>query len=800
MTNFADRTIWTGDNLDILHGLNSASVDLIYLDPPFNSNRNYPGHSQRLTAHNTHAQGESEKWVVQQFLRDTDRASPRTREYHRVSRVIMSIEVVRGTTQKPASSGELIRLITSSPELSGQLFIGYPIIGTATGSYPIDALLVSEDAGVIIFDLIEGTDTGDYPARQDDAYNKLEAKLKVYPQLMDRRDLRVTIETVSFAPGIPIVAQPDDRYHIANGQTIINTLKQLQVGTLQDDVYRATLSAIESISTIRQNRARRNVELPDSLGARLKRLEDSIATLDHQQSTAVIETVEGVQRIRGLAGSGKTIVLALKATYLHAQHPEWRIAVTFTTRSLKGFFRRLIHNFSLEMTGEEPNWERLRVIPGWGAPGGPERDGIYYEFCRAHDLQYFDFRTAAQFLGRTQTLEKLCELSLGQIREAKELYDVILVDEAQDFAPAFLRLCESLLKNPKRLVYAYDELQSLSGESLPSPDQIFDVSGVEPGQVWGQSVGSEVPRHDIILERCYRNSRPVLVTAHALGFGIYREPPEQSETGLIQMFDNPKLWTDVGYQAAGDEIWEGDEVILKRTEDTSPSFLESHSKIEDLVQFHRFNSEEEQAVWLAKEISKNLREDELRHDDIVVINPDPRSTRGKVGLIRRRLQDMGIHSHLAGVDTDAETFYRSDAESITLTGIYRAKGNEAGMVYVINAQDCNPLAMNLASVRNQLFTAITRSKSWIRVLGVGTRMDSLIAEFDRLKEAGFVMRFLYPTAEQREQLRIVHRDMQGEAPTTVGDRQAITQRLLADWEIGKIRADDAMSKLKELLG
>ena len=41
MTNFADRTIWTGDNLDILRGLNSASVDLVYLDSPFNSNRNY---------------------------------------------------------------------------------------------------------------------------------------------------------------------------------------------------------------------------------------------------------------------------------------------------------------------------------------------------------------------------------------------------------------------------------------------------------------------------------------------------------------------------------------------------------------------------------------------------------------------------------------------------------------------------------------------------------------------------------------------------------------------------------------
>ena len=39
--NFVGPTIWTGDNLDILRGLNSDSVDLVYLDPPFNSNRDY---------------------------------------------------------------------------------------------------------------------------------------------------------------------------------------------------------------------------------------------------------------------------------------------------------------------------------------------------------------------------------------------------------------------------------------------------------------------------------------------------------------------------------------------------------------------------------------------------------------------------------------------------------------------------------------------------------------------------------------------------------------------------------------
>ena len=39
--NFANETVWTGDCLHVLRGMNSACVDLIYLDPPFNSNRTY---------------------------------------------------------------------------------------------------------------------------------------------------------------------------------------------------------------------------------------------------------------------------------------------------------------------------------------------------------------------------------------------------------------------------------------------------------------------------------------------------------------------------------------------------------------------------------------------------------------------------------------------------------------------------------------------------------------------------------------------------------------------------------------
>ena len=39
--NVSNRTVFSNDNLLILRGLDTESVDLIYLDPPFNSNRNY---------------------------------------------------------------------------------------------------------------------------------------------------------------------------------------------------------------------------------------------------------------------------------------------------------------------------------------------------------------------------------------------------------------------------------------------------------------------------------------------------------------------------------------------------------------------------------------------------------------------------------------------------------------------------------------------------------------------------------------------------------------------------------------
>ena len=75
--NFANRTIWTADNIEILPGIDSECVDLVYLDPPFNSNRNYAASKQGdpagshpipLLRHKTLVDGQPAVYVCRNYV------------------------------------------------------------------------------------------------------------------------------------------------------------------------------------------------------------------------------------------------------------------------------------------------------------------------------------------------------------------------------------------------------------------------------------------------------------------------------------------------------------------------------------------------------------------------------------------------------------------------------------------------------------------------------------------------------------------------------------------------------------
>ncbi|MBS0428593.1 MAG: DEAD/DEAH box helicase [Proteobacteria bacterium] len=704
------------------------------------------------------------------------------------------IDTVWGTTDKPVSSRRLASVLGADPEMEGTLYIGYPIIGTPDGSFPIDALLISPIKGLILFSVVEGRTLPAFSELQDEGFNKMQAKLLQHQSLIQRRRLLVEIHTITFAPAIQNLPISNE-HPICNESNLLKTIAELEENE-NPEIFSALTAVIQAISTLRRGRKKRELRIDGSRGSRIKALEDSIANLDSQQSAAVVETFEGVQRIRGLAGCGKTVVLALKVAYLHARNPDWLIAVTFNTRSLKKQFENLITNFVLEQANEEPDWDKIRILNAWGAPGGKDRSGIYYEFCRDHGVEYLDFGMAKDRFGADQAFESACEIALQRSKQFLPKYDALLVDEAQDFAPNFLLLCYEYLKDPKRLVYAYDELQNLGRRSLPPVEEIFGKHLDGTPRVVIQAAAPGSPKQDIILDTCYRNSGPVLSTAHALGFGIYREK------GLVQIFENKNLWFDIGYQEENwdnGEIEDGESVILSRTKKSSPEFLQKHSPIEDLIQFKTFQSAEEQSAWLVDAIKKNLNEEELIADDIVVINPDPLTTKDAVGEARRGLLKLGINSNLAGVTTIADVF--SEPGTVTFTGIFRAKGNEAAMVYVINAQDCygGVLPAYRALARNRLFTAITRSKAWVRVLGVGKSMEALTSEFEKTKKEGFKLHFRYPTEEERKTMTMVNRDMSKAERERSAKRRNNFAEIISSLESGESVLEDYPDELIEKL-
>lgn len=171
-----------------------------------------------------------------------------------------------------------------------------------------------------------------------------------------------------------------------------------------------------------------------------------------------------------------------------------------------------------------------------------------------------------------------------------------------------------------------------------------------------------------------------------------------------------------------------------------------------------------------------------------------------MALIRTALFDKNIPSHLAGVDTSPDIFFSTGSDSITCTGIFRAKGNESGMVYIINADDCYASIFNLPTIRNRLFTAITRSKCWVRVCGIGDNMNRLIEEFNNIKDNKFQLNFNYPTKEQREHINIVNRDISIADIKKIEGKKSELLSIINDLEKGEILFEDlGEDQIKQLL-
>ena len=418
----------------------------------------------------------------------------------------------------------------------------------------------------------------------------------------------------------------------------------------------------------------------------------------------------------------------MKAALAHIEDPSSKILITYYTRSLRDVIERLITRFHRHFAETDPNWDNIHVRHGWGRSNTP---GVYRDACiRANRSP----KSLNDLRGQLNPFASACN-ELLETGDIKQYYDVILIDEGQDFPDSFYQMCFYLAKGErdhKQIIWAYDELQNVFDVQVREPEVLFGLdSDGHPRVSLGRSLPHGTDTNDFVLQRSYRNQREVLVLAHSVGFGVYNN--------TVQMLENAKHWEDVGYEVVSGSFTTGSYNIVQRPERNSPSILQSPEGVPVVEMKSGANLDEE--VELAALEVKAFIDGGLAAHQIMVISLDDRSARRYFTGIGNKLSSWGIRSNNIIKDAYSEPPFRIDG-MVTMSTVYRAKGNEAAAVIIVGS---DAVTLKTRIGRNKLFVAFTRTKAWLRIFGVESKvLDGLKIEVQTALEKTPQIEFTMP--------------------------------------------------------
>lgn len=465
-------------------------------------------------------------------------------------------------------------------------------------------------------------------------------------------------------------------------------------------------------------------------------LAERLHELDLQQEQIGKVIPHGPQRIRGIAGSGKTVLLCQRAAHMHLKHPDWDIALVFFSRSLYGEITAQIDKWLRHFSNGDVCYDKevkrkLHVLHAWGAQN---REGFYGRICDAHGIRRLTLRDTVN-RNPGEALAEVC-IRLLESTEIQPIFDAVLIDEGQDLVfeermkykgkqPFYWLAFQSLRpiseSEPynRRLIWAYDESQSLENLIIPKAKELFGSENGLNNMVTGMHQGGI--RKSEIMHRCYRTPGPILTAAHAIGMGLLR--PE----GMLRGITNKEDWKDIGYVVNKGNFRTGEEITLHRPPKNSPNLVPSLWE-EPVLKFQSYSSRREELKALVNSIRENIEKDQLQPRDIlVVILGERRDALELEKETARVLMSEEIDIYIPSAEAkniidpqypriNPDKFWEDGA--VTISRVHRAKGNEANMVYVIGFDQVAQDECNIA-LRNQLFVALTRARGWATLSGVG---------------------------------------------------------------------------------
>ena len=492
-------------------------------------------------------------------------------------------------------------------------------------------------------------------------------------------------------------------------------------------------SVIQTATPLSAPTRKLNQDTPNTLSAAIRELERQIKTLDLEQEKVAIQIPPGPQRIRGLAGTGKTVLLAMKAANIHRHFPDTKILFTFNTRSLYNQTKRLIKQFyGIHRGNSEPDWTKIHIRHAWGSRN---RAGVYSDICSKRGVEPLTF-ASAKYQNRPNPFQACCEHV--QSMKIEPEYDYVIIDEAQDFPREFFQVLYQLTLPPHCIYWAYDELQSLAKSSpeMLGPEELFGTNSEGDPLVLidDQDYPGGIQK-DYVLNKSYRCPQDILMLAHGIGLGLY------SPMGCLQMLESKDSWLAIGYEVEGGSDWtSGETVTIYRPPENTPNRIgKIYTGSQPLIEVRDFKTRDEEFDWIAKSISRDVSQESVAPEQIIVVVLDARSNRDFAPKIQMKLVKHNIASTIPGVIHDADSY--AEEGRVTISSVFRAKGNEAFIVYIVGFEELYNYVDELEN-RNRAFTAISRSKAWVRISGTGEEMKKAKNEIDAILRD--IPRFHFP--------------------------------------------------------
>lgn len=203
-----------------------------------------------------------------------------------------------------------------------------------------------------------------------------------------------------------------------------------------------------------------------------------IKALNLSQESIAKNIGDGHRILKGVAGSGKTLVLACRAKYLKTIYPDYKILVVCYNNSLCNHLR--------QMFGDDFN-EKIEVLNFHSLVKSVTNTKL---FILKNEKQ-------AEYNSRVGNI-LIDHLEQNKIDQAN-LYDAILIDEGQDFAQEWIIGLSKLVKaETNNILFCYDPAQNIFNRKKPS---------------W-RSVGLQVQgKKPVELLKCYRNTKEILDVA-----------------------------------------------------------------------------------------------------------------------------------------------------------------------------------------------------------------------------------------------------------------------------------------------